>query len=136
MAHIVIVEDDSTLASLYKKNIEAGGHMVEIIPDDVAVAQIKANKPNLVLLDILMPHNGLDILREIKTDPVSSSIPVLLLTNVAENESIAKGLEYGAYGYLLKSETTPVQILSRVNMTLEETAGAGGGGGGGGGREN
>lgn len=121
MAHVVIVEDDLTLANLYKKKIEEGGHSVEIVPDDVAAGQIKQKKPDLVLLDILMPVNGLDILREIKTDPQSSTIPVLLLTNVAENESIAKGLEYGAYGYLLKSETTPAQILSRVNMTLEET---------------
>lgn len=70
-----------------------------------------------------MPQvNGLDILREIKNDPETSDIPVLLLTNVAEGESIAKGLEYGALGYLLKSETTPDAVLARVNRTLEETA--------------
>ncbi len=122
MAKIFVVEDDLTLAQIYKQNLEAGGHEVDIVGDVNAAAEIRAKKPNLILLDILMPQvNGLDILREIKNDPVTSDIPVLLLTNVAENESIAKGLEYGAYGYLLKSETTPNTILSRVNRTLEET---------------
>ncbi|OGE04755.1 hypothetical protein A3F45_00455 [Candidatus Curtissbacteria bacterium RIFCSPHIGHO2_12_FULL_41_17] len=123
MAKIFVVEDDVTLAQIYKQNLESGGHEVAIIGDAKAVAEIRLQKPNLVLLDILMPQvNGLDILREIKNDPATADIPVLLLTNVAENESIAKGLEYGAYGYLLKSETTPNAILSRVNRTLEETA--------------
>ncbi|OGD84158.1 hypothetical protein A2165_02920 [Candidatus Curtissbacteria bacterium RBG_13_40_7] len=123
MATIFIVEDDLTLANIYKKSLEDGGHQAEIISDSEAVDTIKAKKPQLVLLDILMPNvNGLDILREIKADPQASDIPVLLLTNVAENDSIARGLEYGALGYLLKSETTPNLILSRVNRTLEETS--------------
>lgn len=123
MANIIIVEDDLTLANIYKQKLTEGGHAVSIVADRDAVATIVAQKPQLVLLDILMPNVlGLDILREIKNDPASVNIPVLLLTNVAEDASIAKGLEYGAYGYLLKSETTPDQILGRVNMTLEETA--------------
>lgn len=122
MAKIFVIEDDTTLAQIYKQNLESGGHEVAVVGDTQAVAEIRLQKPNLILLDILMPQvNGLDILREIKNDPVTADIPVLLLTNVAENESIAKGLEYGAYGYLLKSETTPDAVLSRVNRTLEET---------------
>ncbi|OGD92990.1 hypothetical protein A2697_05010 [Candidatus Curtissbacteria bacterium RIFCSPHIGHO2_01_FULL_41_44] len=124
MAKIIVVEDDPNLANLYSQKLEEGGHSVSIIADTEAVAKIQEQKPAIVLLDILMPNvNGLDILREIKSDPVTSGIPVLLLTNVAEDASIAKGLEFGAYGYLLKAETTPNQILARVNMTLEETAG-------------
>lgn len=123
MANIIIVEDDLTLANIYKKSLEEGGHLAEIVSDIEAVNTIKAKKPQLVLLDILMPNiNGLDILRELKADPLSADVPVLLLTNVAENDSIAKGLEYGALGYLLKSETTPNLILSRVERTLEETS--------------
>ena len=122
MANIIIVEDDNTLASVYKQELEKGGHTVTIISDKDAVAGISQQKPDLILLDILMPNiNGLDILRELKVDPVASGIPVILLTNVAEDASIARGLELGAYGYLLKSETTPDQILTRANMTLEET---------------
>ena len=122
MANIIIVEDDNTLASVYKQELEKGGHTATIISDKEAVSQIGLQKPDLILLDILMPNiNGLDILRELKVDPVASGIPVILLTNVAEDASIARGLELGAYGYLLKSETTPDQILTRVNMTLEET---------------
>ena len=123
MAKIIIVEDDKTIADIYKQKIEEGGHTVEVAEDVSAVATITAAKPNLVILDILMPKvNGLDILREIKANVETSAIPVLLLTNVAEDASVARGLEYGAYGYLLKSETTPDQILPRVARTLEETS--------------
>lgn len=123
MANIIIVEDDMNLANIYRDKLTAGGHNVTIVMDKDAASAIISQKPNLVLLDILMPNvGGLDILREIKADASSAAIPVLLLTNVAEDASIAKGLELGAYGYLLKSETTPELVLSRVNMTLEETS--------------
>ena len=123
MAKIIIVEDDKTIAEIYKQKLEEGGHTVEVAEDVSAVAAITVAKPNLVILDIIMPKiNGLDILREIKANAQTASIPVLLLTNVAEDASVAKGLEYGAYGYLLKSETTPDQILPRVARTLEETS--------------
>lgn len=123
MANIIIVEDDMNLANIYQQKLTAAGHNVSIVSDTEAVKEITFQKPNLVLLDILMPNvSGLDILREIKAESSVSGIPVLLLTNVAEDASIAKGLELGAYGYLLKSETTPDLVLSSVNMTLEETA--------------
>lgn len=123
VANIIIVEDDMNLANIYQQKLTAAGHNVSIVSDAEAVKEITFQKPNLVLLDILMPNvSGLDILREIKAESSVSGIPVLLLTNVAEDASIAKGLELGAYGYLLKSETTPDLLLSRVNMTLEETA--------------
>lgn len=122
MAKIMIIEDDMTIANIYKTKLEEGGHQVTLVADKDAVKQIISQKPDLVLLDILMPNvNGLDILREVRSDALTSAIPIVLLTNVAEDDSLAKGLEYGAYGYLLKSETTPDQVLSRVNMTLDET---------------
>lgn len=122
MANIIIVEDDVNLANIYRKKLEEGGHKAEIVPDKDAVNSIATKKPNLVLLDILMPNvNGLDVLKGLKGNPAAATIPVVMLTNVADDTSIAKGLELGAYGYLLKSETTPDQVLSRVNMTLDET---------------
>src|SRR3989344_5013306 len=115
MANIIIVEDDLNIATIYKQKLAGGGHVVTIVEDVQAVSEIKANKPDLVLLDILMPRiSGLDILRDLKADDEVLAIPVILLTNVAEDSSIAKGLEYGAFGYLLKSETTPDMVLSRV----------------------
>jgi DNA-binding response OmpR family regulator len=123
MANIIIVEDDPNLANIYKMKLGDGGHSATVVPDVNAVNTIAAQMPSLVLLDILMPNiNGIDILKQLKANPATASVPVILLTNVAQDDTIAKGLELGAYGYLLKSETTPDQVLSRVNMTLEETA--------------
>ncbi|MBI4038014.1 response regulator [Candidatus Curtissbacteria bacterium] len=120
MSKIYVVEDDLSLAEIYKKKLEEGGHSVQIVSDKDAVKKVNEDKPELVLLDILMPTNGLDILRDIKADPNVSGIPVLLLTNVADELSIERGLKYGADGYMLKSEMTPDQVLSQVNNTLEK----------------
>ncbi|MCR4325146.1 MAG: response regulator [Candidatus Curtissbacteria bacterium] len=123
MANIFIVEDDVNLANIYQKKLAEGGHSATIVSDSEAATAAAEKKPNLVLLDILMPNvNGIDVLRELKGNPQTAGIPVILLTNVAQDDTIAKGLELGAYGYLLKSETTPDQVLQRVDMTLQETA--------------
>lgn len=123
MAKVLIVEDDVNLANIYREKLTKGGHQAKVVSDVDAVKEISTGKPDLVLLDILMPHvSGLDILKKVRSESSLTSIPILLLTNVAEDTTIAKGLELGAYGYLLKSETTPEQVLSRVNMTLEETS--------------
>src|SRR3990167_11044930 len=122
MAKILIVEDDINLANIYREKLTKGGHNARVVSDVDAAGEIISAKPNLVLLDILMPHvSGLDVLKKVKADPQGGQIPVLLLTNVEEDTTIAKGLELGEYGYLLKSETNPEQALSRANMTLEET---------------
>ena len=122
MANIFVVDDDALLSDIYQKKLTDGGHKAEVVADRDVVATLKNKKPDLILLDILMPVNGLDILREIKGDPETSQIPVLLLTNVAEEASIERGLKYGADGYLLKSEMTPDQLLERVNASLEKNA--------------
>ena len=120
MAKIIIVEDDSKVASLYKEALEKEGHEVTIYGDINALEAIKTTKPDLVLLDILMPKvNGLTILREIKTNPELEATPVIILTNVEGADELSQAITFGASGYLVKAETSLDMLSQKVKEIVK-----------------
>jgi CheY-like chemotaxis protein len=115
VSRILIVEDDLKIASLYKETLEKEGNEVKISADIEALNIIKAEKPDLVLLDILMPKvNGLTILREIKTTPELEGMPVIILTNVEGADELSQAITLGASGYLVKAETSLDMLSQKV----------------------
>lgn len=100
MSKILIVDDEADVVQVVKRFLEGRGYMVFTASDgDSALEQIKKNRPDIVLLDILMPRkNGLDVLQEVKQlDP---DIPVIMLTAVPDEGR--KAVEHGAANYILK----------------------------------
>ncbi|OGE04754.1 hypothetical protein A3F45_00450 [Candidatus Curtissbacteria bacterium RIFCSPHIGHO2_12_FULL_41_17] len=125
MAKIFIVEDDLKIANIYKTRLEEDGHLVEIVNDEEAFSKIQSEKPNVVLLDILMPKvNGMTILRQLKEDPELEDVPVLILTNVEDANEVSAAIELGASGYLVKAETN-LDTLSRKIKEVLESSGIG-----------
>jgi len=123
MANIVIVEDDLNVANVYKKRFEEDGHKVEITDDVGALDTIKNQKPNLILLDILMPKiSGMTILRELKSDPDLEEIPVLILTNVEGTNELSQAVTLGASAYLVKADTNIDMLSAKVKEVLESGA--------------
>ena len=123
MANIIIVEDDFKLAEAYKKRLEEDGHKVEIIDDTSAYEVIKSQKPNVVLLDLLMPKvSGMTILRELKSDPELEVIPVLILTNVEGTNELSQAIELGASAYLVKAEVNIDMLSAKIKEVLESEA--------------
>ena len=123
MAKIIIIEDDLKVAEVYKKRLEEDGHEVLISEDIQAVGQIKSQKPNLVLLDILMPKiSGMTILRELKSDPDLEEIPVLILTNVEGTNELSQAVELGASAYLVKADINLDILSAKVKEVLESEA--------------
>ncbi len=80
---ILIVEDDNVLRDVLGEKLEKNGYLVEKAQDGlVAMEKIHANKPDAVLLDILMPHmNGIEVLEELHKDPLFQGIPVVIISN-------------------------------------------------------
>ncbi len=115
MAKIIIVEDDLKVAELYRDRLAKEGHEIKISGDFEALNLIRSEKPDLVLLDILMPKvNGLTILREIKTDPNLEDMPVIILTNVEGVNELSQAITFGASGYLVKAETSLDMLVQKV----------------------
>lgn len=123
MAKIIIVEDDLKVANIYRNRLAQENHDVKIASDVQATNMIMTEKPNLVLLDILMPKiNGLSILREIKAQNELADIPFLILTNVEEAQEVQQAIELGASGYLVKADTSLDLLVQKVNDILSAGA--------------
>ena len=119
-ARVLLIEDDQSIALMYKLQLVADGYGVELATDGVSgLRQAQEVPPDLVLLDLRLPRMaGLDVLRAIFLDPRLVGVPVLILSNYGEPAMVREGLELGARDYLIKSQTTPIQLSMRLRDYL------------------
>lgn len=117
---ILIVDDEEILRKIYSDRLTFEGFNIDTATDgEEALLKIKSFAPNLILLDILMPKlNGIQVLEQINTDPSLKSIPVIVLSNVASDDNIKKALELGAKDYLLKTNFSPNEIISKITSLM------------------
>ncbi|NTW22760.1 response regulator [Candidatus Falkowbacteria bacterium] len=117
---ILVVEDDPVLSVMYKTKLEAEGYTIFTAANGVeALAEAKAEKPDLILLDIILPQlDGFSVLEELKDDTKTKKIPVIMLTNLGTDEDREKGQKLGAVDYLVKANYTPEQISSEIKKFL------------------
>lgn len=120
MAKILIVEDDQALYSLYATEFSLRGHETVWAKDgEDGLAKAKGGQFKLVLLDIMLPKaNGLDILAQLKQDPTTKTLPVMILTNFGNEENVKRALEYGAEDFILKYKIVPSEVVDKVEMAL------------------
>src|SRR3989304_6916214 len=117
---ILIIEDEKPIIELYEErfSLEEGVETLKANTGKEGLDILKKTKPNLILLDILMPEmNGFEFLKEIKKIKEAKNIPVLLLTNLGESKiDMDKELAFalGIQGYLIKSKNTPDQVVKKV----------------------
>ena len=117
---ILIVEDDKSLREMYQLRLSLNGYDVLEASDgeeglDVAIKE----KPDLILLDIMMPKmSGMDVLDILKSTPETKDIPIVVLTALAEENVKAKGLVYGAEDFLIKSHIMPGQVVEKIEKVL------------------
>jgi len=118
---ILIVEDDKFLRELIVRKLDEEGYDVsEAVDGEEGIKKIKEEKPNLVLLDLILPGiDGFEVLANVKQDPQVSSIPVIILSNLGQLEDIEKGRKLGAIDYLVKAHFTPGEIIEKANKILE-----------------
>jgi len=116
---VLIADDEPSVRLLVQATIEMDGYdVIEAADGDDAWSLIQEHHPSLVLLDVRMPgRTGLEILREIKTDPSLIETRVILLTASAQESDIAAGLVAGADFYLTKP-FSPRDLLSKVDEAL------------------
>jgi DNA-binding response OmpR family regulator len=118
---IMIIEDDTHLLKNYVTELELLKYKVVSVSDGgKAVAAVQKEKPDLVLLDIMLPNkNGIDILEELRQDDGFKELPVVMLTNYGDEENIRKSLELGALDYLKKYNVTPSDVGQRLEKYLK-----------------
>lgn len=118
---IMIIEDDTHLLKNYVTELELLKYKVVYVTDGgKAVSAVEKEKPDLILLDIMLPNkNGIDILEELRKDDKFKDLPVVMLTNYGDEENIRRSLELGALDYLKKYNVTPSDVGQRLEKYLK-----------------
>jgi DNA-binding response OmpR family regulator len=121
---IVLVEDDEILSKvLYAELTDAGFEVSQAFDGETGLESIKSKRPDLVLLDIILPKkNGFEVLEEIRKSPDTKNIFVIILTLLGEDEDIKKGLRLGANDYLVKSSHSVDEIVEKIKSFLEKSS--------------
>lgn len=113
---VLIVEDEDIVARMYQAGLAHSSFQVTLARDgEEALTVMKAKKPDLVLLDIMMPKlNGIQVLERMKEDSELKSIPVIMMSNLSSPEDKAQALSKGASDYWVKRDVQPREIEKRV----------------------
>lgn len=117
---ILVIEDDITLNKIYQTKLGVMGY--EVAPaynGEEAVAKVKSEMPDLILLDLMLPKkSGFDVLTEIKADENIKNIPVIILSNLGQEEDVKRGLEMGAIDFLTKSNIKLADVVKKIQDVL------------------
>lgn len=119
-AKILLVEDDIFLMNMYSTKFEIDGYEVFAADNGLDGLELaKEKQPHIILLDIMMPEmNGFEVLEKLKADPTTVKIPVIILTNINQQDDIQKGLSLGAVDYFIKAHFIPSEIVGKVEKIL------------------
>ncbi len=119
---IAIVEDDGVIRQMYRMKFEGEGFEVEVAENGRdGVALVRHMKPDIILLDMHMPEmDGATALAKIRAEKWGKDIPVIVLTNLGEEESPKNLRALGISGYIVKADFTPRQVVARVKDALSE----------------
>jgi len=118
---ILLIEDDPFLIDIYTTKLNKAGFSIEVATGGKeGLSKIKEKKPNLLLLDIVLPQiDGWEILKEIKADEKLKDLKVVILSNLGQKEEVEKGIVIGATKYLIKAHYTPTQVVKEIKKILK-----------------
>ena len=119
---VLFVEDDPTVAQMYRLKLELDGYQVIMAKDGEEGLRL-ANEimPDIVFLDIRLPKvDGFAVLEGLRSRDETRNVPVVILSNYGEQELVERGLKLGALEYLIKSQTTPANLSRGVEGWLRE----------------
>lgn len=116
MKKVLLVEDDPFLVDIYSTKFKESGFEIEVVQKgDEAFDKVKEIKPDIILLDILLPGtSGWDILKKIREDKKLKDIKVVILSNLGEEGEVEKGVFLGADKYIVKAYYTPAEVVKEV----------------------
>jgi two-component system phosphate regulon response regulator PhoB len=119
---IVVIEDEEDILEVISYNLRREGFEVTTSTSgEDGLTKIERNAPNLVILDLMLPEiDGLDLCRKLKSDPVTQSIPVIMVTAKGEESDVVLGLGMGADDYVVKP-FSPKELVARVKAVLRRS---------------
>ena len=119
---ILLVEDDQFIYMLLKNRLKEEGFEVEhVIDGNEALKLLKESKFDLILMDIILPEkSGFEAMEAIVSDPQFGKTPIIIISNLGQEEDIAKGKELGAVEYFVKAQTPIDELVRKVSDFLKK----------------
>lgn len=120
MTRIAIVEDDPVISQMYRMKFEAEGFDVRMAANGLVGLEVAEQfRPDIILLDIQMPEmDGAEMLRHLRSAPWGATIPVIVLTNLGEEEAPDDMRHLGIHSHIVKANFTPRQVVARVKEAI------------------
>jgi DNA-binding response OmpR family regulator len=113
---VLLIEDDKFLRTVLEKKLSSEGfELVSAVDGDEALEKIISDKPDIILLDIILPKkSGFLVLENIKKDPEFKKIPVLIISNLGQEEDVKRGLSLGAIEYFVKAKVSLDDVVKKI----------------------
>lgn len=117
---VLVVEDEQFLATAYESKLKKAGYEIQIAYDGGQVLEILKNFiPQVIILDLILPiKDGFTVLAELKANPIYAKIPVIIASNLGQQEDIAKGKMLGAADYIVKANMSLGDIVAKVDSII------------------
>ncbi len=122
MKKILFIEDESTLQKTFEDILTQRGYkVISALDGEIGLRLAKSEKPDLILLDLVLPRmHGFEVLKELKGNPETEEIPVIILTNLEKMEDVEKAIELGAKTYLVKTKYAIEEVIEKLKKVLGE----------------
>ncbi len=119
---ILLVDDDKELCDLYETTLTAEGFIVTIAENgEEALTEVMKEKPDLVILDIMMPKiHGIDTLDILKATPETKEVKILILSALSDQKMIERAKNFGALDYIVKSEADMGTVVKKIKAGLKK----------------
>src|SRR3989344_4374171 len=119
MKKILLVEDDSFLSSLLKNRLQKEGFEVVLAKDgDEEINYLRNINPDLLLLDLILPKKtGFEVMEELRSNPqlqANSNLPIIIISNLGQQEDIDKSRQLGAIEYYVKAKVSIDQLIEKI----------------------
>ncbi len=120
MKKILFIEDESALQKTFGEILSQEGYeMISALDGETGLKMAKTKKPDLILLDLILPKvHGFEVLKQLKEDPETKEIPVIILTNLEAIGDVDKAIGLGATTYLVKAQYTLEEVLEKIKKAL------------------
>src|SRR5688500_18444497 len=117
---IVLADDEQFISIAYKDGLERVGYIISTAADgEEALNKVRAEMPDLVLLDLIMPKmNGFEVLKALKSDPATANIPVIVLSNLSQATDANEVRALGALDFIVKSDISLKELTERIGKVV------------------
>ncbi|MBU1159755.1 response regulator [Patescibacteria group bacterium] len=117
---ILVIDDDVFFRKIYRDQLtKAGFDFLEATNGVEGIHKIQNEHPDFILLDLMLPmKNGFEVLKEVKKNPELKKIPVMILSNLGQEQDVKEGMNLGAEGYFIKGETKVSEIIKIIKEKI------------------